>query len=138
MIKSIFAIARNTFIETLRQPAFYLVILLSSLLIIFSRNFAMFSLLENIKMVKDMGLATILLSGLIISVLNAAAVVSNEIENKTALTDESVRAVLFISFPNYNQARSTVMAFLPMRYLPVLDRTLPTNCSGTSTRVCRS
>ena len=45
-----------------------------------------FSLGEDIKMLKDCGLATILISGLLLAVWTASTSIANEIEGKTAMT----------------------------------------------------
>ncbi|MFH0911997.1 MAG: ABC transporter permease subunit [Planctomycetota bacterium] len=82
----IWSIARNTLFETLRQNAYGVVLWISALLILLSPAFAMFTLIDSLKLVQDMGLATILLAGLFLGVLSSATVVSREIEGRTALT----------------------------------------------------
>lgn len=82
----IFTIATNTFTEVIRQPI-YLIILLCSLgLIILSPYFTLFVSLHNDKMIKDMGLSTILLCSLFLAVFSASNVIYREVENKTILT----------------------------------------------------
>lgn len=86
MFSRIYAIARNTLFETLRQPVFGVVLLAAITLIAFSPAFTMFALVNHIKLVKDMGLATILVSGFFLSVLAASAVIGDEIRKQTVLT----------------------------------------------------
>ncbi len=82
----IFIIAKNAFSETIRQPVFMIILASAAFMISFSPSYAMFTLMEDIKLLKDMGLATMLLAGLLQSVFSAVRVVSNEIENKTIFT----------------------------------------------------
>ena len=82
----IITIAFNTFIEVIRQPIYLIILGCSLALILLSPYFTMFAMLENNKMVKDMGLATILLSGLFLSAFSASNVIYQEVENKTILT----------------------------------------------------
>lgn len=82
----ILIIARATFWETIRQPIYGILICLAGGLLAFSPQFAMFTLLENIRLVKEMGLSTIFLAGVALAVLAATQGVSSEIEGGTALT----------------------------------------------------
>ena len=79
----IIAIATNALTETTRQPVFIIILAGGALMIALSPSFAMFTLMNSIKLVKDMGLATILLSGFLQVIFSAANVVSQEIEDKT-------------------------------------------------------
>ena len=85
-LRRIVIIARSTFWETVRQPIFGIVLCLAAALIALSPSFAMFSLLENVRLVKEMGLSTVFLAGLVLAVLTAMGGVSSEIEGGTALT----------------------------------------------------
>jgi ABC-type transport system involved in multi-copper enzyme maturation permease subunit len=78
-------IAANTFTEVIRQPIYLIVIGCGSAMILLSPYFTMFTLLENNKMVKDMGLSTILLCGLLLAAFSASNVIYQEVENKTLL-----------------------------------------------------
>ena len=51
-----------------------------------SPSFAMFTLMDDVKLLKDMGLATILLTGLLQAAFSAGNVISSEVEDKTILT----------------------------------------------------
>lgn len=82
----IFTIAANTFTEAIRQPVYLIILGCSLCLILLSPYFTMFVMLENNKMVKDMGLSTILVTGLLLSAFSASSVIYKEIENKTILT----------------------------------------------------
>lgn len=79
-------IARATTKEAVRQPIFILSLGLAIIVLILNTFLPFFSLGEDVKMLKDCGLATILFSGLIIAVWTASTSVADEIEGKTAMT----------------------------------------------------
>ncbi len=79
-------VGHTTFLEIIRRPLFWLVFLCAAMLLV-SYNFVpYFTQGEDIKMVKDQGLATILVAGLIISLFSASVSIADEIEGKTAIT----------------------------------------------------
>ncbi|MEL7473008.1 MAG: ABC transporter permease subunit [Planctomycetota bacterium] len=88
------AIARNTFIEAIRQPVFFVILLLSGLLQILNTwgtNFSMeytdsAGMTGDDKLLLDVGLATVFVCGMLLAAFVATAVLSREIENKTVLT----------------------------------------------------
>lgn len=84
-MSKIVTIGWNTLVETVRQPVFLIILGSAAFMIAFSPSFAMFTLMNDIKLVKDMGLATILLAGLLQSAFSAAGVISSEIEDKTIM-----------------------------------------------------
>lgn len=86
MFSSLFAIAKNSFAELIRQPIYAILVGVGVALIALSPVIAMFTLMSGEKMVVDMGLATILLMGLVLAVLNASQIISREIDVKTAGT----------------------------------------------------
>lgn len=88
MLAKLLAIAKNTFIETIRQPVFGVLMWVAAGLLVASPALAGFSLESggDIKIVKDVGLATLLLYGLLASVFSATSVITREIESHTVLT----------------------------------------------------
>ena len=86
MISPLVAIARNTFIEVIRQPAFGIVVIVTLIMYALSPFFALFSLGEEASMLKDFGTSTLLLSGWVLTCLGASHVVRREIELRTTLT----------------------------------------------------
>lgn len=80
------ALCANTLFETVRQSVFGVILAAGAALIVFSPAFAMFTFMDSTKLVQDMGLATILLTGLFLGVHGAATVLSREIQGRTALT----------------------------------------------------
>lgn len=79
-------IARATTKEALRQPVFLLLLILSLALLIVNNYIPFYSLGDDVKMVKDCGLATILIAGLILALWTSSTSISDEIEGKTAMT----------------------------------------------------
>ena len=89
MFAKLLAIAKNTFLETVRQPIYGVLIWAAAGLLMINPSLAGFSLESNegdIKIVKDVGLATLLLYGLLASVFSATSVITREIESHTVLT----------------------------------------------------
>ena len=85
-MRQVVFIAANTFRELLRQPFFLLLTTASALFTVFLACVPYFGFGDDPKMVKDMALAVLLLSGLLLSVLCASSTVAQEIRHGTALT----------------------------------------------------
>ncbi len=85
MVGKVLTIAANAFRETVRQPVFCILLAIALAMIALSPSFAMFTLYDDVKLVKDMGLSTILLAGLLLAVLSASNVVTEEVRGRTAL-----------------------------------------------------
>lgn len=84
----LYAIARNTFVETVRQPIYGVLLWVAAGLIVLSPSLAAFSLESggDSKVMKDVCLATLLLYGLLASVFSATSVITREIVDQTVLT----------------------------------------------------
>lgn len=85
-LKRIWAVALLTGTEGLRQPAFFFLLIAAGGLIALSPGFAFFHLGEEVKMVADLGLSTILTVSTLLALLTASTTVADEIEGRTALT----------------------------------------------------
>ena len=85
MFQRFYAVAQNTFVETIRQPIYGVILLATGLLLLLNVALAAFTLDDDDKLLLDLGLSTLLLIGLFLSAFSAAGVVSREIENKTVL-----------------------------------------------------
>lgn len=94
MLQQIVAIARNAFVEALRQPIYLLLVLLCGALLIlttWSTGFTMAYATGSAevggddKFLFDLGLATVFVCGMLLAAFVATAVLSREIENRTAL-----------------------------------------------------
>lgn len=86
MFSRLVSIARNTFTETIRQPIYGVLLLATIFLLILNIFLAGFTLEEDDKLLMDLGLCTILISGLFLAAFSATGVLTREIENKTAMT----------------------------------------------------
>jgi len=85
-MRQFLSIAYNTFMELVRQPIFLLLMTSSSGFCVFIAAVPYFGFGEDPKLVKDMSLALMLLSGLFGAVLCASSSVAQEIRLGTALT----------------------------------------------------
>lgn len=86
MFQQIWTIARNTFIESIRQPIFVVVTLIATAGMLLNPQLSAYTLENDNKLLIDMGLSTLFIVGLFLAAFTATGVVSSEIENKTALT----------------------------------------------------
>jgi len=80
------SIATNTFREAVRQPVYLLVVGLGCVVAFFSQYFTFFAFGEEKSMIKEMGLATVSLCGLLLAVFSSSSVIADEIEKLTVLT----------------------------------------------------
>lgn len=79
-------IAVATTKEAVRQPVFFLLIAIAMCLMVLNTFLPFFSLGDDVKMLKDCGLATLLISGLLLAIWTASQSIAAEIEGKTAIT----------------------------------------------------
>jgi len=83
---TILAIARNAFLESIRQPVFAVLLIVGILAMVLNVNLAAFTLEDDNKLLIDLGLSTLFLAGLLLAAFTATGVLTREIENKTVLT----------------------------------------------------
>ncbi|HOB74808.1 MAG TPA: hypothetical protein PKG54_09795 [Phycisphaerae bacterium] len=95
MMTKLWGIVVNSFTETIRQPIYFFLVLLTIGVLALNVSLAMYTLevdssnpnlAGDTKMLKDLQLSTLLLSGLFLAAFSAAGILSREIENKTVLT----------------------------------------------------
>lgn len=86
MLTKIFAIATNTFLETIRQPIYGIILSLTCMMMVLNVSLAAYTLSDDNLFLRDLGLSTMLISGLFLASFSAAGVLNREIENKTVLT----------------------------------------------------
>ncbi len=86
MFQRFYTLALNSFVETIRQPIYGVILVATTALMILNVSLAAFTLQNDNKLLIDLGLSTLLLSGLFLSAFSASGVISREIENKTVLT----------------------------------------------------
>jgi len=86
MVYKILIVAKNTLTETLRQPIYAVIVAFSLFLFFMSPSIAMYTMDEDIKMLREIGLSTLVLTGLFIAIFSATAALTEEIETKTITT----------------------------------------------------
>jgi len=94
MIRQLVDIAGNTFIEAVRQPVYFVMLMAGWLLQVLNVGLSGYSMgltdsaevTKDDKMLLDVGLATVFVASTVLAALICTSVVSREIENKTALT----------------------------------------------------
>jgi len=91
---SLFAISRNAFVETIRQPIYVVLILVTFGVLVLDLPLSGWTMgtgmgdyhASDQQIMINLGLSTLLVSGLFIAAFSAAGVLSREIEDKTILT----------------------------------------------------
>ena len=86
MFQRFYTLALNTFVETIRQPIYGVILIATAVMLILNVSLAGFTLDDDDDLLLGLGLSTLMLSGLFLSAFSAAGVLSREIENKTVLS----------------------------------------------------
>ncbi|NIP27015.1 MAG: hypothetical protein GWN67_22085 [Phycisphaerae bacterium] len=86
MMYKLYTIAKNTFIETLRQPVYAIIIVAALFLFFISPSLTMYTMSDDNKLLREIGLSTLFLASLFIAIFSASGAVAEEIENKTITT----------------------------------------------------
>jgi len=94
----LFTIAKNTFTETLRQPVYAIIIAAALLLFFISPSLTMYTMSDDNKLLREIGLSTLFLASLFIAIFSASGAVAEEIETKTITTvlSKPVQRPIFI------------------------------------------
>jgi ABC-type transport system involved in multi-copper enzyme maturation permease subunit len=79
-------IALNTFKEAVRDRLLYLLLFFAAVSIVFSRVLALLTVGDRVKIIKDVGLASISLFGVLMAILIGTGLVYKEIEKRTIFT----------------------------------------------------
>ena len=97
-MRQLFTLSKNTFIETLRQPVYTVIIIFALFLFLISPLVTMYTMDDDNKLLREIGLSTLFLTGLFIAIFSASGVVAEEIENKTIITilSKPVQRPIFI------------------------------------------
>jgi len=108
----LFTIAKNTFIETLRQPIYAVIIIIALFLFFISPSLAMYTMDDDNKLLRELGLSTLFLTSLFIAIFSASGAVAEEIENKTITTvlSKPVQRPIFIIAKFLGVAAAVVLA----------------------------
>lgn len=80
------AIAKNTFLQTVRQPVYGIIVLVTLAGLGLAPTVTAYTLDDDNKMLRDIGLSTLLIQGLFLACFAASSVLDAEIEEKTVLT----------------------------------------------------
>lgn len=119
-----YVIALTTYREIVRRPFFWLLIVCTAALLCLFAVIPYFTLGEDIKMVKDQGLALLLVTGLGVAIFSASVSIAEEIEGKTAITllSKPIRRRDFIigKFAGIMASVGLLLAILSVVFLAVL------------------
>jgi hypothetical protein len=96
MFYKLFSIAKNTFVEIIRQPVYAIIIAAAVYLFFLSPSLTMYSMDDDNKFLREIGLSTLFIAGLFISIFSASAAITEEIETKTIITTLSKPVPRFI------------------------------------------
>ncbi len=85
-MQQFFAIAKNTYLQSVRQPAYGIIIIVTLVGLALAPAMTGWTLDDDNKLLRDIGLSTLLVQGLFLACFCATNVLDAEIEEKTALT----------------------------------------------------
>lgn len=85
-MRNIRTLAAATYGDITRRPLYYILLLTFAFAIFGSKFLTLFSFYQEINMVREMGMATITFWGFIIIVVTSGLVVTQELEDRTAVT----------------------------------------------------
>jgi ABC-type transport system involved in multi-copper enzyme maturation permease subunit len=130
-IPQLWAIARNTAVECVRQPVTLAVLVAGTILIVMSIPFSGFTLMDDQRMFVDLGLSTVFVCGTVLAAFLATSALSREIEVRTALTvvSKPVSRPVFVwgKFLGVAAALTACTAFLACAFmLADMHGTMPT------------
>lgn len=122
-LEQFLAIARNTFLESVRQPILLVVAGAATILIVMCNPFSAWTMRDDQRMFVDLGLATVFLSTAVLSAFIATNVLSREIDNRTVLTvvSKPVSRPVFIvgKFVGVSITMSLSLLYLGLVYMMV-------------------
>lgn len=85
MIQQLLTICRHTFVASLRQPILVALLGIATLALVLNPALAAYTLDDDNKLLIDMGLSTLFLTGLLMAAFTATGVLGEEVEGKTAV-----------------------------------------------------
>lgn len=80
------AIAKNAFLQTVRQPTYGIIVLVTLGGLALAPSLTGWTLDDDDKMLRDIGLSTLLIEGLFLACFTASSVINTEIDEKVVLT----------------------------------------------------
>ena len=81
----LFSLVINNFKEIIRQPFWYVILFSGCFITVISFSFTFFSFGEEVRMIRNMGLSTITICGLLTGCLSSSILVANEFKRQTTL-----------------------------------------------------
>ncbi|MCE5186180.1 MAG: ABC transporter permease [Planctomycetaceae bacterium] len=121
MFIKLLTIAKNTFIETIRQPIYAVIIVFALILMLLAPSISMYTLDEDVKLLRELGLSTLFLAGLFIAVFAATSTITEEIESGTITTvlSKPISRSVFVVGKFFGVAGAVTMAhaLLTMSFL---------------------
>jgi len=122
-MNKLYTIAKNTFIETLRQPI-YAVINRYCIVFIISKPVAdhVHHVATTTKLLREIGLSTLFVTSLFIAIFSASGAVAEEMRNKTVTTvlSKPVERPIFILAKFFGVAAAVVLGPLHLQYPSLL------------------
>ena len=111
-MNKLFTLTKNTFIETLRQPIYAIIIAIALFLFFISPSLTMYTMSDDNKLLREIGLSTLFLASLFIAIFSASGAVTEEIENKTITTvlSKPVQRPIFIIGKFFGVAAAVLLA----------------------------
>jgi len=108
----LFTIAKNTFTETIRQPVYAVILAAAIFLFFISPSLTMYTMSDDNKLLREIGLSTLFLSSLFIAIFAASGTVAEEIGNKTITTvlSKPVQRPIFVLAKFLGVAAAVVVA----------------------------
>ncbi len=85
-MNQLFGIAKNTLLQTIRQPIYGIIVLVTLGGLALAPALTGWTLDDDNKLLRDIGLSTLLIQGLFLAVFAASNVLDTEIEDRTVLT----------------------------------------------------
>ncbi|MBN2589372.1 MAG: hypothetical protein JXA96_05895 [Sedimentisphaerales bacterium] len=111
-MNKLYTISKNTLIETIRQPVYSIIIFAALLLFILSPSIAMYTMDDDNKLLREIGLSTLFLTSLFIAIFSASGAVAEEIETKTISTvlSKPIQRPVFIIAKFFGVAAAVALA----------------------------
>jgi len=114
------SICRNTFVQTIRQPIYSVLILVIFIVLVMSVPLAGWTMdpsgmhtVSDQRMLLDLGVSTLLVGGLLVAAFSASSALNREIEDKTALTviSKPVSRATFVLGKFFGVAAAVAVAY---------------------------
>lgn len=84
-MNGLISLITNSFKEIVRQPFYYIILFSGCFLITISFAFTFFAFGEEVRMIRDMGISTITICGLLTCSLSSSIIITSEFERQTAM-----------------------------------------------------